>query len=175
MDTWSFPGVKSNRGVTLTPHPLLVPWSWKSRAIPLLPLWAVRPVQSLSACTRDALYTKLINVSNYFPTTRVHIPEDLNHEQFITAHRKLNWLVTNVYVMCPRVKQRVKTVYSGKSAFVGRNQAMNRSDQWHHHRRNGGKLRWKCFVKQQWVWSCIEIKIDVFNNRRHCWSVLMWK
>ena len=47
-----FPGVKSGRGVTLTPHPLLVPWSRKSRAIPLLPLWAVRPVQSLSACTR---------------------------------------------------------------------------------------------------------------------------
>jgi hypothetical protein len=34
------------------PLSLLVPWSWKSRAIPLLPLWAVRPVQSLSACTR---------------------------------------------------------------------------------------------------------------------------
>ena len=31
---------------------LLVPWSRKSRAIPLLPLWTVRPVQSLSACTR---------------------------------------------------------------------------------------------------------------------------
>ena len=26
MDT-AFPGVKSGRGVTLTPHPLLVPWS----------------------------------------------------------------------------------------------------------------------------------------------------
>jgi hypothetical protein len=52
MGTGSFPGVKSGRGVTLTPHPLLVPWSWKSRAIPLLPVWAVRPVQSLSACTR---------------------------------------------------------------------------------------------------------------------------
>jgi len=52
MGTGSFPGVKSGRGVMLTPHPLLVPWSWKSRAIPLLPLWAVRPVQSLSACTR---------------------------------------------------------------------------------------------------------------------------
>jgi hypothetical protein len=49
---WVFPGVKSGRGVTLTPHTLLVPWSWKSRAITLLPLWAVRPVQSLSACTR---------------------------------------------------------------------------------------------------------------------------
>ena len=52
MGTRSFPGVKSGRGVSLTPHPLLVPWSWKSRAIPLLPLRAVRPVQSLSACTR---------------------------------------------------------------------------------------------------------------------------
>ena len=47
----SFPGVNSGRGVTLTPHSLLLPWSWKGRAIPLLPLWAVRPVQSLSACT----------------------------------------------------------------------------------------------------------------------------
>ena len=46
------PGVKSGRGVTLTSHPHLVPWSWKSRAIPLLPLWEVRAVQSLSACTR---------------------------------------------------------------------------------------------------------------------------
>jgi len=52
MGTGSFSGAKSGRDVTLTPHPLLVPWSWKSRAIPLLPLWAVRPVQSLSACTR---------------------------------------------------------------------------------------------------------------------------
>ena len=52
MGTGSYPGVKSGRGVTLNPHLLLVPWSRKGRAIPLLPLWAVRPVQSLSACTR---------------------------------------------------------------------------------------------------------------------------
>ena len=39
------PGVKSSRGVTLTPHSLLVPWSRKSRALPLLPLWAERSVQ----------------------------------------------------------------------------------------------------------------------------------
>jgi hypothetical protein len=45
MGTRSFPGVKSSQGVMLTPHPLLVPWSGKSRAIPLLPLWAVRPVE----------------------------------------------------------------------------------------------------------------------------------
>jgi len=51
MGTGSFPGVKSGRGVTLTLHPLLVPWSRKSTAIPLFSLRAVRPVQSLSACT----------------------------------------------------------------------------------------------------------------------------
>jgi len=49
MGTLSFPGVKSGQGVTLTPHPLLR--SWKSRAMPLLPLWSVRPVQRFSACT----------------------------------------------------------------------------------------------------------------------------
>jgi len=51
MGTGSFPGVKSGRGVTLTPHNRLVPGSRKSRAVPLLPVWAVRPAQRLSACT----------------------------------------------------------------------------------------------------------------------------
>jgi hypothetical protein len=51
MGTGSFPGVKSSQGVT-TPHPLLLPWVRKGRAIPLLPLWAIQPVQSFSACTR---------------------------------------------------------------------------------------------------------------------------
>ena len=37
MATGSFPGVKSGRGVTLTPHPLLVPWPRKCGTIPLLP------------------------------------------------------------------------------------------------------------------------------------------
>ena len=40
MGTGSFPGVKYSRGVLLTTHPLLVPWSWKNRAIPLPTLWA---------------------------------------------------------------------------------------------------------------------------------------
>ena len=77
MGTGSFPGVKSGRGVTLTPHSLLVPWSWKRRAIPLLPLWAVRPVQSFSDCTRvhftlsqclykGDLYLLLIQVKGMF-------------------------------------------------------------------------------------------------------------
>ena len=40
MGTGFFPGVKCGRGVLLTTHPLLVPWSWKSRAIPLPTPWA---------------------------------------------------------------------------------------------------------------------------------------
>jgi hypothetical protein len=51
MGTGSFPGVKSGRGVTLTPHPLLVPWSIKVELHLYSPYRAVRPVQNLSACT----------------------------------------------------------------------------------------------------------------------------
>jgi len=46
------PGGKVRPGREADLSPLLVPWSKKSRAIPLLPLWAVQPVQSLSACAR---------------------------------------------------------------------------------------------------------------------------
>jgi hypothetical protein len=52
MGTGSFPGVKNGRGVTLTVHPFLLPWSLISRAITLLLIWAVQPVQSFSACIR---------------------------------------------------------------------------------------------------------------------------
>ena len=52
MGTGSFLEVKSGRSVTLTLHP--TPSSavvLKGRAIPLLHLWAVRPIQSLNGCT----------------------------------------------------------------------------------------------------------------------------
>jgi len=41
IGTESFPGVKCGRGVLLTTHPLLVPRSWKSRAITLPTLWVI--------------------------------------------------------------------------------------------------------------------------------------
>ena len=72
---------KERRGVTLTPYTLLVSWSKKSIAIPLLPLWAVWPVQSLSACKRvhftftftfssfvvDVLSKKTVNILTQSP------------------------------------------------------------------------------------------------------------
>jgi len=59
MGTGAFPGVKSGRGVTLASHPLLVPWSRKSNAIPLLPLWAVLSVRSPQCLYKGALYLYL--------------------------------------------------------------------------------------------------------------------
>jgi hypothetical protein len=47
-----FPGDKERPGCDPDPSPLPVPWSWKCRAIPLLPIWAIQPVQNLNACTR---------------------------------------------------------------------------------------------------------------------------
>jgi len=73
----SFPGVRSGRGVTLTPHSFLVPRSRKSRDIPLLPYgpyglyrasvpvqysYTSTPPMGRTACTepqclyKDALY-----------------------------------------------------------------------------------------------------------------------
>jgi len=78
MGTGSFPGVKSGRGMTLTPHPLLVPWSRKSRAIPLLPLWAVRPVQSLSCLYKGAFY--LFTFFSQDASVTVHRRDDKEEE-----------------------------------------------------------------------------------------------
>ena len=58
MVTGSFPGVKYGRGVLLTTHPLLVPPSWKSRAIPLPTLWAT------TGPVTGTLYLLLFSVCN---------------------------------------------------------------------------------------------------------------
>ena len=67
MGTGSLPVVKSGRGVMLTPRPLIVPWSRKVRAIPLLPLYAVRPVQSLCLYKGDLyLYVYRLPTSPHY-------------------------------------------------------------------------------------------------------------
>jgi hypothetical protein len=73
-------GQKSGQGVKLTPHPLLVPWSRKGRAVPLLPLWAARTVQSFSACTRVRLtlpYSNYVCISRMFFTCYMTSPSQI--------------------------------------------------------------------------------------------------
>jgi hypothetical protein len=73
MGARSFPGVKSGQSMTLIAHPLLVPWSWKGLAIHLLPLLAVRPVQSLSACTRVTFFFAYCKVKFITPWIWSHV------------------------------------------------------------------------------------------------------
>jgi len=67
MGIGSFPGVKSVRGVLLTTHPILVPWSWKSRAIPLPTLWATLGPVTGSLYLHLFLHPHWILTSEHFP------------------------------------------------------------------------------------------------------------
>jgi hypothetical protein len=63
MGTGSFPGLKYSRGVLLTTHPLLLPRSWKNRAIPVPTLWATTgPVMG-------TLYLYLFYAFNIIPNS----------------------------------------------------------------------------------------------------------
>jgi hypothetical protein len=73
MGTGSFPGVKYGRGVLLTTHPLLVPRSWKSRAIPLPTLWGPH-----WACNRVTLA--------FSNSNNIHPPSTQSAAVFETCH-----------------------------------------------------------------------------------------
>jgi hypothetical protein len=56
---WVFPGGKERPGRDADPSLLLMPWSRMGRAIPLLPLRAVRFVQSLFTLTSKSVLKDL--------------------------------------------------------------------------------------------------------------------
>jgi hypothetical protein len=83
-------------------YPLLVPWSWKGRAIPLLLLWVVRLVQSLSACTR--LHFTVRTVESLSACTRVHFT--VRPVQSLSACTRVHFTVRPVQSLsaCTRVQ-----------------------------------------------------------------------
>ena len=94
MGTGSFPGVKSGRGVTLTTHPLLVPGSWKSRAIPLPTFWATpRPVTSALS-----LYLYLYLFIQYIRKSAKTIPSFYKAESEGLYRRKYNAIESGLYI-----------------------------------------------------------------------------
>jgi len=98
----SFLGVKSGRGVTLNPHPLLVPWSRKRRTIPLLPLWVVRPVQSLSACTVQLyLYSPYVPYGLYRASVPVQYSYTSTPPMYRTACTEPQWLYSKAIPLLP--------------------------------------------------------------------------
>ena len=106
--TGFFLRVKSGWGRTLTTHPLLVPWSRKSIAIPLLPLWTVQPVQSLSACTRvhftltlyykHTNYFRIVTVNTFF----IHSPRKQACKISTVCTRSFRLVQTRTFTLsCP--------------------------------------------------------------------------
>ena len=76
IGTGSFSGVKSGRGLTLTPHTLPVPQSRKSRAIPLLPLWVYglcRASVPVQGCTLP-FFNTLFSIERYQPWVTGIVP-----------------------------------------------------------------------------------------------------
>jgi len=76
MGTGSFSGVKSGWVVLLTTHPLLVPQSWKSRAIPLPTLWAtpgLEPLYNIDVKFRGIKFNSLYGEPNYRKIIYFHI------------------------------------------------------------------------------------------------------
>ena len=52
----SFPGCKEQLGRDADPSPPCRPWSWKGRAVPLLPLWACMACTEPQCLYKGALY-----------------------------------------------------------------------------------------------------------------------
>jgi hypothetical protein len=69
MGTGFFPGVESGRGVTLTPHPLLVPRSKNSRAIPLLSLRVFVAYEKGENCVDKSTFYVICHNGVSFTTT----------------------------------------------------------------------------------------------------------
>ena len=83
-------GLKCGRGVLLTTHPLLVPRSWKSRAITLPTLWGhTRPVTGslylyvspMYQCTDCDLYLRKLTamISEVLAVMRVNFSKELGY------------------------------------------------------------------------------------------------
>jgi len=90
MGTGSFQGVKCGRGVLLTTHPLLVPRSWKSRAIPLPTLGSHRACNGITLplpllkLYRTQIKIKCIRMSE---TDKIHF--ELDQRFSSVAHRQV--------------------------------------------------------------------------------------
>jgi len=87
MGTGSFPGLKSGRDVTPTPHRLLVPWSRKSRAIPLLlygPYGLYRASVTVLGCTLSFFLPFIISAGSQSQKLRKRL---CTQSQILQRHR----------------------------------------------------------------------------------------
>jgi len=86
MGTRSFAGVKSVRGVRVTPHPLLVPWSWKSRAIPLIPFMGRTACTEPQCLYKGALYFYFTDIFSSIKNARSSFRRCQVQRCFVLTH-----------------------------------------------------------------------------------------
>ena len=109
MGTGSFPGVKRGRGVRLTPHPLLVPWSRKGRAIPLLP-----PL-GRTACTEpQCLYKGALHLTVELYLYYPYGPYEL-HRASVPVQERTLLLITH---SSHKVSARLLSYSAERSVFI---------------------------------------------------------
>ena len=80
-----------------------------SRAIPLLPLWAVRPVQSLSACTRvhfTFYFTELLAVCGRALTSCLYPSERTQLHPSLPDTRSLHYFSNSTFLLSPSLAKR---------------------------------------------------------------------
>ena len=120
------------------PHPLLELWSRKGRAIPLLPLWVKRPVQSLSTRTRvhftftlhkinfETRLASFSNLRKYTETVSQKECQDMKkgHPTKQECHRQQYWMANTCQILavlscvihCAWVRQHSATVHHSSTS-----------------------------------------------------------
>jgi hypothetical protein len=104
MGTGSFPEVKYGRGVLLTTHPLLVPWSRKSRAISPPTLWATPGLK------RGYFTFYHPHGAQFFPYYRLcpplHTRHILNIARYAATSQPTNEVFLLIFYKCSFSKER---------------------------------------------------------------------
>jgi hypothetical protein len=97
MGTGCFPGVKSGQGVRLTPHPFYCRDQERVELYLYLPLWAVRPVQSLSACTRVTFtfFTFVQRLIDFHISVILNTKKPYPMHFFPQSYRAASWYFQN--------------------------------------------------------------------------------
>ena len=78
-------GVNYDRGVLLTPHPLLVSRSWKSRAIPLPTLWATTGPATGALYHTFSVTIGTVQCGQLVSSLNKHLLTNENDRVFVTA------------------------------------------------------------------------------------------
>jgi hypothetical protein len=93
MGIMSFPGVKSDRGVTLTPHPFMVPLIMKEQSYTSTPPMGLTVYKNLSAYTRMHFTFTFTNQDTpYIEKLKISFVHHVKYV-FVMTDTKMTWRI----------------------------------------------------------------------------------